>query len=108
MDLIFSLSLSPTGRERNSGNLVGAAWLIPLFCWRKRRKNPVFENSGEVRYSLWKFVLGTAAFAEVEVDEIGEKVEFVLLLNKSRFESILRNAIEWKGFRFRVVFGEAD
>lgn len=80
MDLNFSLSFSPTGRDRNSGSLVGAAWLNPLFCWRKRRKKPVFENSGEVRYSRWKGGLGTAAFAEFKEDENGDKLEFVLAL----------------------------
>ena len=101
--LSFSLSLSPTGTERNSGSL--ASWFNAR-RWRKRRKNPLSEES---RKWSWKFVLtaleGTRFWNEGE--EMGEcsrvpAGDGVLVMLRRRFASVLRSAIysrEWERTR---------
>lgn len=103
MALSFSRSLSPTGRDRNSGSLV-ADWFRSL-RWRNRRKNPFLAESGDVMYSRWKFVFeafgGTRDWSEGE--EIGEcsrvtDGELTLQPSNRRFASVFRSAIEGREF----------
>lgn len=65
MPLSFSLSLSPTGRDRNSDN-----WFMD-FRWKNRRKKLFSADFDEGRCSLWKLVLGAFGGSKGE-EQIGE------------------------------------
>ena len=89
MPLSFSLSFSPTGRERNSGSLVGEEWYTARRR-RNRRKKPLSpaEDSGEAR-RLAGGGGGAIARSNVAADD-----GVVLEPSKRRFVKSFRSAIE--------------